>query len=108
MHDGFPHRVGFEELRERFVSLLPEDFQRYDRRTFVESVMKAFEIPAPDWELGVSKLFLKSGQLRILESLKESGCGASKEALSRLRRDIVRKKWRRARLVVKLVVRFWF
>ncbi|CAD7926307.1 unnamed protein product [Amoebophrya sp. A120] len=102
MHDGFPHRVTFDELRSRFLTLLPADFQQYDRRTFVESIMKAFEIDPREWELGVSKLFLKSGQLRTLESLKESGSGASQEVLSRLRREIVRKKIKRVKHTVLL------
>ncbi|CAD7957241.1 unnamed protein product [Amoebophrya sp. A25] len=102
MHDGYPHRVSFEELQQRFLKLLPEDFQHYDRRTFVESIMKAFEIDPRAWELGVSKLFLRAGQLRTLESLKESGSGASKEVLSRLRRDIVRKKIKRVKHAVTL------
>eukprot|EP00392_Amoebophrya_sp_AT5.2_P001433 g1435.t1 len=104
MHDGFPHRVTFDELRSRFLTLLPEDFQQYDRRTFVESIMKAFEIDPNEWELGVSKLFLKSGQLRTLESLKESGSGASKEVLSRLRREIVRKKIKRVKHAMLLAL----
>ena len=38
MHEGFPNRVGFEELRGRFLSMLPSDFAQYDRRTFVEAI----------------------------------------------------------------------
>lgn len=102
MYRGYPFRMSFEELKARFLQLLPEDFQRYDRRTFVESVMFAFGIDSREYALGVSRLFLKAGQLRVLESLKESNCGACSEALAHLRRQIVRKKWKRARTALCL------
>merc|ERR1712048_390414 len=45
MHDGFPNRCSFEELYNRFKSLLPENFQRYGMRTFIEALMLAYEVP---------------------------------------------------------------
>lgn len=97
MHDGYPHRVGYDELQQRFAKLLPADFQQYDQRTFVDSIMKAFAIDEREWSLGVSKLFLRGGQLQALENLKADGCHATQEALSRIRRDIVKKKIKRVR-----------
>uniref|UniRef100_A0A7S2QBP6 Myosin motor domain-containing protein n=1 Tax=Zooxanthella nutricula TaxID=1333877 RepID=A0A7S2QBP6_9DINO len=102
MHDGYPNRCPFEEITTRFRSLLPEQFQRYGMRTFIEALMLAYEVPQQEWALGMSRVFLKAGQLRALESMRQQGAAPSPERLSEIVRGIIRKRWIRSVNAVKL------
>jgi len=103
MHHGFPHRCSLQELRERFTSMLPSDFARYSNRDFVLAVMLAFEIDSSQWTLGIQRLFLKAGQLRMLENLRDEGSIASAEVIWKIRMTFARKKVRAARIVIHTV-----
>jgi len=92
MHHGFPNRVLLSELRERFQNLLPSDFQRYKDAEFVEALMMAFELEPGEWTLGTKRLFLKAGQLLVLENLRDVGSTASQDLLKRLRLHFAKKK----------------
>lgn len=94
MHHGFPHRCFLQELRRRFTNLLPADFGRYSDRDFVWAIMLAFEIDESQWTLGTKRLFLKAGQLRTLENLRDLGSMASKEIIWKIRMQFARKKVR--------------
>eukprot|EP00929_Paragymnodinium_shiwhaense_P105644 TRINITY_DN7068_c0_g5_i1.p1 TRINITY_DN7068_c0_g5~~TRINITY_DN7068_c0_g5_i1.p1 ORF type:complete len:1270 (+),score=398.91 TRINITY_DN7068_c0_g5_i1:76-3885(+) len=102
MHDGYPNRCAFSEITERFKALLPESFQRYGDRTFIEALMLAYKVPAEDWALGMSRLFLKAGQLKKLEDMRSEGCTPDPEDLARIVSGIIRKKWVRAGHAVRL------
>jgi len=102
MHDGFPNRCNFEELYNRFKTLLPENFQRYGMRTFIEALMLAYEVPRGQWALGMSRLFMKAGQLKALEDMRAEGAVPNPENLRRIVREIIRKRWMRACEAVRL------
>jgi hypothetical protein len=104
MHDGFPHRCKLEDIRKRFTKLLPEDFKRYKDRDFVEAIMIAFELPEKEWTVGTSRLFLKAGQLRVLENLLDSGSVASQDMIMRIVRQFARKKFRAARNAIRFAI----
>uniref|UniRef100_A0A7S0FM48 Myosin motor domain-containing protein n=1 Tax=Pyrodinium bahamense TaxID=73915 RepID=A0A7S0FM48_9DINO len=102
MHDGYPNRCSFEEISVRFRSLLPESFQRYGMRTFIEALMLAYDVPREEWALGMSRLFLKAGQLRALEGMRSEGTQPKAEKLASIVRGIIRKRWGRAGNAVRL------
>eukprot|EP00435_Cladocopium_sp_Y103_P015380 s3168_g3.t1 len=102
MHDGYPNRCPFNEMM-RFRDLLPEYFQRYGMRTFIEALMLAHNVPKEEWALGMSRLFLKAGQLKALEDLRAEGAEADPERLRQIVHDIIRKKWVRAKNAIQLV-----
>eukprot|EP00931_Biecheleriopsis_adriatica_P052437 TRINITY_DN304_c0_g4_i3.p1 TRINITY_DN304_c0_g4~~TRINITY_DN304_c0_g4_i3.p1 ORF type:complete len:1396 (+),score=270.35 TRINITY_DN304_c0_g4_i3:95-4282(+) len=94
MHHGFPHRCLLRDLRDRFKDLLPPDFARYSDRDFVHAVMLAWKIHESQWTLGTKRLFLKAGQLRVLEDLRDLGRQASKEVIKKIRQQFNMKKAR--------------
>lgn len=96
MHDGYPNRCMFEEITTRFRDLLPENFQRYGMRTFIEALMLAYDVPRQEWALGMSRLFLKAGQLKALEGMRSEGSRPSPEKLAEIVRGIIQKRWKRA------------
>lgn len=103
MHHGFPHRVALQDVRSRFTSLLPEVFSRYRDRDFVQAIMLAFEIDETQWTVGSSRLFLKAGQLRILEHLRDSNAKASKEMIRKITMRFAKKRLRAACIVIDVV-----
>jgi len=104
MHDGFPNRCNLKDLRTRFEALLPADFQRYSNSQFITGIMMAFRIPRKDWAVGVTQLFMKAGQLRILESLRDSGDSPDSEVVRRIRLFLARTRLRGVLHAVHLVV----
>merc|ERR1712151_182504 len=96
MHDGYPNRCSFNEINDRFRRMLPENFQRYGTRTFIEALMQAYEVPEEEWALGLSRLFLKAGQLQKLEDLRSEGVVPAPEKLAQIVSRIIRKRWTRA------------
>jgi len=102
MHDGFPNRCGFEELHSRFKALLPENFSRYGVRTFIEALMLAYEVPRAEWALGMTRLFLKAGQLKALEDMRAEGASPKTENLEKIVKQIIRKRWSRAVVAIRL------
>merc|ERR1712216_150795 len=102
MHDGFPNRCVFEELCSRFKALLPEKFQRYGMRTFIEALMLAYDVPRSQWALGMSRLFLKAGQLKALEDMRADGAVPDSEKLDRIVKMLIQKRWKRACHAIRL------
>jgi len=102
MHDGYPNRCHFEEMNTRFRDLLPEKFQRYGMRTFIEALMLAYDVPRAEWALGMSRLFLKAGQMKALEDMRYSGAKPDPDKLAKIVSGIIRKKWIRAVNAVQL------
>lgn len=49
--------------------------------------MLAWEIDDHQWTLGTSRLFLKAGQLRALEELRDIGGQASQGVIKKIRRQ---------------------
>jgi hypothetical protein len=62
--------------------------------------MLAFEMDPTQWTVGTSRLFLKAGQLHMLEHLLDSGSMASKEMIIKIKRQFLKKKWRAVRSAV--------
>jgi hypothetical protein len=106
MHHGYPNRCKLAEIRQHYSNLLPANFERYKDRDFAEAIMLAFEIDKTQWTVGTSRLFLKAGQLRMLEHLRDSGSVASKDMIVKIRRQFLRKKWRAA--ITAVFVANWF
>lgn len=103
MHFGFPHRCGVQEMLARYDGLLPKEFSRYSSRSIVEALMRAFQMDPMHWRLGPSKLFLKAGQLRVLEELRSSGSQPSQDVVMAIRRDFALKRFRSAVHAVSLI-----
>eukprot|EP00392_Amoebophrya_sp_AT5.2_P006175 g6185.t1 len=102
MHSGYPNRMEFKYLLQRYQSALP-DFKDEDPRTFLQALMLAFELPKSDYALGTSKLFLKSGCLAVVDKLTAGNDGKiPPEVTKKLRLLIVRKKKRRVLHVIQL------
>lgn len=107
MHEGYPNRLDFHYLQQRYQSQL-EEFKDEQPRMFLEALMIAFDVPEDQYCMGMSKLFLKSGCLAVLDKLTEADpiTGESKgippEVKKKLARYLLRKKCRRCLHVVRV------
>eukprot|EP00439_Symbiodinium_sp_Y106_P036486 s216_g4.t1 len=63
-------------------------------RNFMHAVMLAWDIDESQWTLGTTRLFLKAGQLRALEDLRDTGGQASQAVIRRIRKQFSLKKAR--------------
>eukprot|EP00397_Hematodinium_sp_SG-2012_P000925 GEMP01000926.1.p1 GENE.GEMP01000926.1~~GEMP01000926.1.p1 ORF type:complete len:1782 (+),score=395.26 GEMP01000926.1:290-5635(+) len=104
MHDGYPHRCMFADLKERFLPVLPKEFSNEDPRMFLEALMFIMDLDKKDWTLGTSRLFLKSGKLAVLDSIKTSADGVPPEMITKLKAFMRRKKLRRCLHAVQLSI----
>ncbi|CAD7926218.1 unnamed protein product [Amoebophrya sp. A120] len=104
MHRGYPHRCDYKMLAAKFQSTikLPDEYEAYDARTFIDLLMLVLEVPKCDYVMGISKLFLKSGKLAILQKLLADN--ASLQVSADLRRFFTKKKLKRCLLAVRFAV----
>lgn len=105
MQQGYPHRLKLREVVKRFGSLLPARFQRSTDGNIARSLMLAFEVPQRDWAVGVTHLFMKPGQLALLDDIKEGNVRPNPAAVEAAMRHIVLGRWRRAVHAVRVVLR---
>eukprot|EP00742_Colponemidia_sp_Colp-10_P007885 GILJ01008504.1.p1 GENE.GILJ01008504.1~~GILJ01008504.1.p1 ORF type:complete len:1249 (+),score=197.00 GILJ01008504.1:364-3747(+) len=95
MHAGYPNRCKYDDLYSRFKSMLPADMQSLDPRSFVEAVLMAYQVDTTQFQLGLSRVFLKSGQLAFLEELRGRGEQAPADVIARIRAWMRRRRFRR-------------
>lgn len=103
MHHGYPHRCFLGDLRERLKKMLPPEFERYSHRDFLHAVLIAWNMDESQWTLGTRRLFLKAGQLRVLEDLKDLGGQASQEVIKSICRRFAKKKVKAAAHAIEIV-----
>eukprot|EP00004_Rigifila_ramosa_P026287 TRINITY_DN8115_c0_g1_i1.p1 TRINITY_DN8115_c0_g1~~TRINITY_DN8115_c0_g1_i1.p1 ORF type:complete len:1081 (+),score=238.79 TRINITY_DN8115_c0_g1_i1:1173-4415(+) len=103
---GFPCRVSYSLLTERFASLLPQmaDSCRSgsDSAHFVSSLLHALGVPESHFRLGVTRAFLSSSASSLIEELcGEIASVSTTEIIDRIRRHMIRSKVRRVLLAVR-------
>ena len=103
MHHGFPNRQPLAQIAEKFQQMLPHDFRNLNARDLTSVIMNAFEIPPSEYAIGLTTLFLKADQVRLLEQLRGVGELPSERVLSTIRRQVIDKKFKRCIEAIKLV-----
>lgn len=97
MHQGYPHRVPLQEVALQFGPLLQERFCVCSQRTLVASLMLALGVPRSQWAVGGTQLFLKAGQLLMLDEIRRGGAlQLAPATLAAAVRRVVRARWRKA------------
>jgi myosin heavy subunit len=95
MHHGYPHRCAYQDLQDKFQKSLPEEYQNLDARSFIDLLMLVLNVHRSDYAMGVSKLFLKSGKLAVLEKLlaDNSESAVTDEVKAHLRKKKLQLGW---------------
>eukprot|EP00397_Hematodinium_sp_SG-2012_P003101 GEMP01003109.1.p1 GENE.GEMP01003109.1~~GEMP01003109.1.p1 ORF type:complete len:1293 (+),score=312.27 GEMP01003109.1:500-3880(+) len=109
MRAGFPHRIPYIKVRDKFEMAFPQFFRRQSERRFVEFVMRAYEVPPDSWFLGVRRLFYKPGVLQEMEELiNQEGNWPSDAIVQKIKTAIVTRQWRVAKIALlftRIVIR---
>jgi len=74
MRSGFPHRIPFNIIREKFESKnigsqLPRRFRTLSDEQFVWMCIGAYGVPKDQWFVGRTRLFYRTGVLREFERM---------------------------------------
>eukprot|EP00397_Hematodinium_sp_SG-2012_P000769 GEMP01000770.1.p1 GENE.GEMP01000770.1~~GEMP01000770.1.p1 ORF type:complete len:1557 (+),score=357.15 GEMP01000770.1:673-4671(+) len=102
MHLGYPHRCGFDEIKDTFLSKLPQDLRDQDARMLLGALMQVLGLKSGDWAVGLTRVFLKNGQLAILDKLVGATGDEAMETASKLRSHLRRVKFVRCVNVVRI------
>ena len=70
MHDGYPTRSAYRDLSRTYKSMMPKILQGLPDREFVEGLLMALDIDPEQFQLGLTRVFLKAGQLAFIDRLK--------------------------------------
>eukprot|EP00736_Rhodelphis_marinus_P002914 Rmarinus@m.13379 len=103
MHTGFPTRCLYSDLHGRYITMMPKEIQHLSERDFCEAILLALEVGKDQYQLGLTRVFFRSGQLAFLEELR--GQTLPQEVADKVKRWLVRKRWRRAIAGIKAYVK---
>jgi len=108
---GLPTRLPYKQIADQFRKNLPGDIlEMYENESdlsFCTAIMWAFEVPSDAYKCGVTKIFFRVGKMSLLEEvLNIDWATKGEEVTKRLKRFVIRKRWRRALACVKAQNRF--
>ena len=72
MQRGYPSRIPYSSIHERYKSFMPDFVQALPPSEFVEAIALAFGVQKEDYQLGMYKIFMRSGKAQFLEELKDA------------------------------------
>ena len=106
---GFAYRQTFEKFVERFyllssqTSYAGEYIYQGDAKTATEIILKDAGFPGTEWQLGVTKVFIKKPEtLFALEDKRENYWASKAKIIQRACRRYLRRRERAARIVQRL------
>merc|ERR1719271_147314 len=100
MHSGFPCRLSFAEVRAKYVGLLPAAFAQWQPRAFSQMLFAAMELDPARWSTGLTKVFLKASERKVVEDLRRGGFQPDAAVLARVRASYLRRTFRAALIAV--------
>jgi len=72
MQKGYPSRIPYASIHERYKSYMPDFVQALAPAEFVEAIALAYGVQQEDYQLGLHKIFMRAGKAAFLEELKEA------------------------------------
>ena len=72
MQRGYPSRIPYSAIHERYKSFMPDFVQALPPSEFVEAIALAFGVTREDYQLGMYKIFMRAGKAAFLEELKDA------------------------------------
>lgn len=96
---GYPTRIAYSEVRERYTSHLPSSVTRLvlSDRDFAHAVLYGFEVARELYQLGTTRLFFRAGGVASLDEIRRCDmtvCGP--KITARVKRWLALRRFRRA------------
>jgi len=105
MQRGFPSRIPYASIHERYKSFMPDFVQALPPSEFVEAIALAYGLTKEDYQLGMYKIFMRSGKANFLEELKDANLDEMVPILVKKIQEFQGRK--QARVKVQNAVRKW-
>jgi len=72
MQKGYPSRIPYSAIHERYKGYMPDFVQALPPSEFVEAIALAWGVQKEDYALGMYKIFMRAGKAAFLEELKDA------------------------------------
>jgi myosin heavy subunit len=97
MQQGFPTRCSFEDLYERYASLMPTSISRLKPMTFCEALLVALDLNGGrDFQMGLTKVFFRAGKLQFLDDLTSNSKDTINSIVGKVKKYLARKRFKAA------------
>jgi myosin heavy subunit len=104
---GYPSRVPFEQVYERYAPLINVGSPWVNRRNFCEAVLIAFGLGPSEYQLGLTKIFFRPGKQEFLNSvLRRSKDPVTPEIANKIISIVKKRRLQRIVGTVRAHVRF--
>ena len=64
MQKGYPSRIPYASIHERYKVYMPDFVQALPPSEFVEAIALAWGVQSEDYQLGLHKIFMRAGKVR--------------------------------------------
>ncbi|XP_022685723.1 unconventional myosin-VI-like [Varroa jacobsoni] len=105
MQMGFPSRVPFKELYEKYKSFLPKELASLDPRLFCKTLFKALGLRDADFKFGLTKIFFRSGKFAEFDEIMKSDPASLADLISKVRKWLVISRLKKAQWCALAVVK---
>lgn len=106
MHAGFPTRCPYDDLYDRYKSMMPKQIAALDSQAFCEVLLMALGLDKGDYQLGITRVFFRAGKLAFLDSLRSSEYEElAPDIVNKVRVWLIRRRFRRHTIAVVAFLR---
>ncbi|OQR72193.1 myosin heavy chain 95F-like [Tropilaelaps mercedesae] len=96
MQMGFPSRVPFKELYEKYKGFLPKELASLDPRLFCKTLFKALGLRDADFKFGLTKIFFRPGKFAEFDEIMKSDPASLADLISKVRKWLVISRFKKA------------
>ena len=107
MQGGYPTRCSFESLYDRYKEGMPPVIANLPPPQFCEALLFALDLDRDDFQLGLTKVFFRSGKMAFLDRLTASDESMADDIVLKVRRWLARKRMRRVQYTALSSYRLW-
>lgn len=95
---GYPTRIGYEELQERFRPKMPAAIMDIglSPKDFTNAIVWAYGLPKANYQVGLTKIFFRAGKVAMLDELDNITPEQHEVLTARVKRWVIRRQWRMA------------
>jgi myosin-6 len=102
MQAGFPTRISFVELHERYAPLMPAMMTRLKPITFCEALLVALDLEGGrDFQVGLTKVFFRAGKLAFMDELTNGSQENVEAIVKKVQKWLARQRFRAAAQAVR-------
>jgi myosin heavy subunit len=93
---GYPTRIGYGELQERFAPKMPKAIMDIglSPKDFTNALVWAYGLPKANYQVGLTKIFFRAGKVAMLDELDNITPEQHEQLTARVKRWVIRRKWR--------------